>query len=835
MINSETTASFGYWVRRQRQALDLTQAILARQIGCATVTISKIERDERRPSRQMAELLAEKLTIPPAQRRQFLAMALGERAVDQMPLSNRPLAEPTHIEQHASSFILPSTVAPAIARPKEEADLVGLLTNPPTRLVTLVGAGGMGKTHLALQVAAQVAPHFKEGVVFVALETVTAAERVLTTVANTLGVIESSNTTLQDAVITVLSYTERLLILDNFEQVLAAAELVTVLLQACPRLKILVTSRESLQLRQEQIYSLPPMTAVTTHQRGGSHAAPSPAVQLFALRAQAVQPGFVLDETTTPTVAAICDLLDGLPLAIELAAARLMLFSLPSLLQELVEDDTAPLTLLQSPVRDRPQRQRSFRETIAWSYGLLSDTEQHFFRQLSVFTGGFTLEAAKAIVTTGSPGDLLAGQDLLTLLTSLVAKNLVVAKPQPDGTTRFSMLNLVGDFAAEMLAATEEEVVARQAHAEWYAAFAAKADAHLTGPEQVQWLDRLSTEAANLHEAIGWSITACEIEMALTFGAALFRFWRGRAYLTEGRYWLHQIVGLPRQLDIAALWATVLLNVSIAALLEGDYSKTEDTLMESITLARKSDHGPTLAHGLSYLGRIKYPRREYTAAKAHLEEAIQLSEERNYLEIHGLALTFLGQLYSHMGETEKALAFTQAGLKRFQRLGDYWGNSMAATKVANTLIQLRRYDEAKVYANYSLTQSQILRDTMAIALSLSTLAWLAIAQEQYDEARKLLKESLQIRWGLGDKHGAADNIAYLAKVALCCNQPDQAVILAKVAERAFQQMKTPPVRIDLKEIILAARNLLDEASSAAAAASGEVREMAELVNELLRQ
>ncbi len=534
MSTTDTTASFGYWLRRQRQALDLTQADLARRVGCATVTVSKMERDERRPSRQMAELLAEHLAVPEEQQVRFLDAALGERAVDVLPLTSQPVAAPeaTH---PAFQPPLPSSLAPSIPRTGDEERLLTLLENPAIRLVTLTGPGGVGKTHLSLRMAERAADGFRDGAVFVALDATRNPEQVLTTLAGTLGIRESAGQGLRESLLAALSLRRQLLILDNFEQVLDAAELVSALIQNSPHLKILVTSRERLGLSGEQLYPLKPL-ALPSEESPLNVLSQNPAVQLFALRARSVQLDFVLDDATAPTVAAICAAVDGLPLAIELAAARLSLFSLPSLLRELTGDEHSPLRLLRSQLRDAPQRHRSLTDAVHWSYELLTDDEQCLFRRLAVFVGSFSLDAAQVIANDGA--------DILEGVHSLVAKSLLAPRPQEDGSTRFAYLQTIRDAALALLDESGEARTIHLAHARWYAALAVESEDKVRSWEQLAWLARLKAEADNIHAAIGWSIDSGEYELALTFGESLLWFWWLGNQLGIGNYWVKRLLSL---------------------------------------------------------------------------------------------------------------------------------------------------------------------------------------------------------------------------------------------------------------------------------------------------
>ncbi len=508
---------------------------------------------------------------------------------------------------------LPAPLTSFVGREREAEVLVNLLRRADTRLVTLTGPGGVGKTRLALRVAEALAPEFADGAAVVPLATVLDVELVAPTLARVLRVRGVGDRPPVEHLVAALRDRRLLLVLDNFEHIVEAAPLVADLLAACPRLAVLATSREVLRLSGEHAFALNPL-ALPEAEADHESIAQAEAVRLFALRAQAARVDFALTETNTSTVAEICQRLDGLPLAIELAAARVAHLPPVVLLARL----DRRLPLLRGGARDLPARLRTMRDAIAWSYDLLDEGEQVLFRRLSVFVGGSTLEAAEAVA-----GDL--GIDVLEGVASLVGKSLL--RLEDEGSdVRYRMLETVREFGLEQLASSDEESVIRVAHAAFFLALAEAAEPCLMGPDEATWLERLATELPNVRAALAWTLEREDAEAALRLATDLFWFWYSRSDRREGERWLEAALaktggGATARADAliaAAILATVRNCTAAVALAE-----------EGLVIARAHGYASGSARALLALGIAAEWVGDFDRAVVVEEEALALLRELN--------------------------------------------------------------------------------------------------------------------------------------------------------------------------------------------------------------
>ncbi|HUS14947.1 MAG TPA: helix-turn-helix domain-containing protein, partial [Chloroflexia bacterium] len=516
--------SFSNWLKEQRRALGLTQRGLAERLGYSTETIVKIESGERRASREVAERLAACLDILPADRDAFVQFARTDQPPTSQLGSIDPVAPP-----------LPTPPNAFVGRAAELATIGTLLGSEDIRLLTFTGAPGIGKTRLALHVAAGLRSTFPQGVYFVPLATIVEPERVLPAIAVALDVRESGRRSLSDSLKNYLRDKRILLVLDNCEQVVAAGPLIADLLQAAPRLKVLATSRVRLRLYGEHELRIPPLRLPDRRRRPmAADVAQAEAVALFTARARAAQPTFAVTDENASAVADICRRLDGLPLALELAAARVRTLAPDTLVARLDTAAGSPLQVLTGGPQDLPARQRTMRAALAWSYDSLAPGTQAVFRHLGVFAGGAALPQIAAVTSAASGSQAPAAGEVLTnALTDLVDSNLL-KDAAPGSEIRFVMLETIREYALERLAAHGEAAAARAVHASTFLSLAEAAAPALQGPESNHWLDRLEREHDNLQVALAWA-TAAAGPVALRLAAALTPFWFRRGYLSAVR------------------------------------------------------------------------------------------------------------------------------------------------------------------------------------------------------------------------------------------------------------------------------------------------------------
>jgi predicted ATPase/class 3 adenylate cyclase len=672
----------------------------------------------------------------------------------------------------ASPNNLPSQLTSFVGRSKEIAEIKQLLSDG--RLLTLTGPGGTGKTRLALQTASEMLDRF-HSVFFVALAPITDPGLVASTIAQTLSVPETAGRSIVESLKEYLHSKSMLLVLDNFEQVISAAPLVSELLSVCGKLKILVTSREGLRITGERLYAVPPLALPDLKQLPALDTLSQyAAVQLFLQRAKMVKPDFTLTKEIAPIIAEICTRLDGLPLAIELAAARIKLLSPSAMLARLDVPRHSRLEFLTGGARDLPARQQTLRNAIAWSYDLLDEAEQKLFQRLSVFVGGCTVEAVEAVVRDTTL--------LLDQLESLLDKSLVREVEGHNREPRFVMLGMLREFGLDQLEASGEAETIRYCHAEFYLSLAEGAEASLERTEQIQWMDRMEQEHGNLRAALEWSKTAEGAgELCLQLASALGYFWEVHGHFSEGRERLSAILMMPSAQGRTAARTKLLARAAELAYRQSDYAATVEFAEECLEICRELSDRQGMASALIKLGNAATESGDYDAASDYLGEALMIWRERD--DPHGIAraLISLGWVSLRSGEYPLANALLEEALALSRELGDTRSMGFELSGLGEVALRQGDHTRATQLLEESLELRRQLGNKWGIGVSLGTLGLVALREEDWQRAVARLGESLEVRREIGDKGGCAWCLERLAETAAKQGNPEKAVRLLSAA------------------------------------------------------
>ena len=781
--------TFGAWLKQRRKEQGMPADHLAERIGCSTVTLLKIESGNRRPSRQIALLLADSFDIPNDEREAFVTFARTGPVVTSVGSPTAPwrIAHLRHVN-------LPAVLTSLVGREVEGRATREQLLNPRTRLLTLTGPPGIGKTRLALDVASEVGENFQDGVYFVDLSPIIDPDLVLEAVGRVLGLKEESGRPMEKAILDHVRDRRTLLVLDNFEQVLDAAPIVVRLLEGCPWLKVLATSREALHVRGEKHLPVPPLALPDLSDLPPAHALDKyPAVKLFTERAAEAEYDFALTTENAQDVAAICVSLEGLPLAIELAAARAR--QLPP--AEMRAALSGRLKLLTAGARDLPARQRTLRGAVEWSYNLLDEAEQRCFRRLGVFVGGYTVEAAKAV----AGADDRPAADTVKNLEMLLNKNLITR--HQGELRRFGMLETLREYALEQLAAQGEGEETRERHARYFLSFAQEGGEHYAGSEVVTWIRQVTTEYPNIREALAWFFEVPgrhgksgvavrqggdpytgeseerqkgarelgRVMLGADLCIALFPFWDAQHYLGEARDWytraaerIASFIERPGRSDAAdagqgasemvltpgksvqveTAWATMLTGAAAMAFYQSDYGAARINNEKALGIRRQIDDRSGIAASLNNLGIAAIDQGDYEAAVTYLSESLAISRE---LGVHrkicsalsnlGIAETRQGNLAEARLHLEESLALARQ-VEDLQRSSDALSNLGVIARLEGDYVGARRLlDEAGIIYRQ-------LEHKSGMVQVLIQLGFAARDENRYDESRSHFSAALAI-------------------------------------------------------------------------------------------
>jgi predicted ATPase/DNA-binding XRE family transcriptional regulator len=737
-MDSDPHRTFGDLLREHRLARGLTQEQVAERAGLSREAISLLERGGRRaPHRATIALLAKTLKLSEAERARLLATA---------PKQREQVAATTSVLQ-GPSLTLPTPLSSFIGREQEIIRVQELLL--ANRLVTLSGPGGIGKTRLALAVALSLLPRFADGAWLVELAALAEGELVPHATAAAIGVREVPGQPLLMTVAAALQAKHAVLVLDNCEHVIdASARLAGFLLGSCPDLRVLATSREALGIGGEVVWRVPSLAGPTRNQPLiPEHVLASDAARLFVERAQAADSGFALTSQNAPVVAQICWRLDGIPLALELAAARVRALMVERVAARL--DDQ--FRLLTAGSRTALPRQQTLRATIDWSHDLLTDAERLLFRRLAVFAGGCTLEAVEAI----GVGDGIASEDVLDLLSQLVGKSLLELDREGDAEW-YRLLETVRQYAYDRLVASGEAVAIRDRHRDWYAAFTEEATRGILGREQGVWLRRLDREYANVRAALGWAIERAAVTVALRLGPALTNYWQARGQYDEGREWLDRMLALPlgppseTPNEVSVARARALVNAGILHSTLGEFVSARALYEESLQLARAIGDWADAALALTRLAQASARHGDQQSVLAQFEDAVLLRRELG--DSWELALTlqeYGGTTLFVFNDAARASPLLAESIECFLRAGDRWSASWPLGMLGWADVQLRAPERARAELAESLAIAREVGDLTFLPVLLEYFAGLATAEDKPARAQRLVGAAKMLRTRFG--------------------------------------------------------------------------------------
>jgi predicted ATPase/DNA-binding XRE family transcriptional regulator len=813
---------FATLLRRHRVAAGLSQEALAERAGISVRGLSDLERGlSRAPRLHTLGRLADALGLE-ADGRRALAEASGYG-----PVEDRPTG--VAASRRVARRNLPGYLTGLLGREQDAVAIDQLLRRPDLRLLTLTGPGGVGKTRLAVQVAADVTDLYADGVVFVPLAPLRDAALVAAAIARAVGVGDTGDVPLVDSLAQALHPLRLLLVLDNCEHVLAAAPLVAELLVRCPTLTVLATSRTRLRVQGEHSYPVRPLvvpdaSAVTSPEAASAW----PAVALFVQRAQAAQPTFSLTAENVGPVVAICRRLDGLPLALELAAARAAVLPPAALLARLEQ----PIPVLCGGARDAPARHRALRDTIAWSHDLLSEDQQRVFRRLGVFAGGCTLAAAEQVCAdAGGEGSVL--DDVAALVEHSLLQPLAGAAGEP----RFGMLETIRAHALERLEASGELAEVRRRHAAAFLRLAEETEPHLVSPDQVHALGRLELELDNIRSALAWSAGAQgDAELGQRLVGSLAWYWYLGGLLQEGRTWAERLLARGAGGADTPGRARARLALGGVAAMQGDPTSACPALQESVALFRAQGDWPRLAKALTLLGLATTSLGEPAAALALYDECMTIARRARDPWLEAYLLTNQGAARDRLGDASTADELYRSSLELFSRLSDAWGSSIALRGLGKLAAARGDHPTARALYEESVAYFRKSGDAQGLPQALLGLGKATLRAGDGPQAEQIYREALA-RWQqLGIGAGVVRCLAGLAGAAAAQGRWERAARLYAAAAGQARVLGVSFAAADQAEhdrTVADLRARLGEPSFAAAWSAGQAMSLDQAIADAL--
>lgn len=795
----EPEVSFGAWLNRRRQTLDLTREQLARCAGCSVSALRKIEGDERRPSRQLAELLADCLQIPLDQRPAFLQVARGQLRVERLAAiapSTAPGLTPPQSPRH-----LPQPPTPLVGRETELAALARLLRDPQCRLLTLIGPGGIGKTRLAIEAASTQHRLFADGVCFVSLASLTSPQFIVPAIADALDFTFSGPADPQVQLLHCLRQKCLLLLLDNFEHLLEGSQILAKLLQHAARLKLLVTSRERLNLQGEWLFDLQGLPVPPPDQ--ADRAEEYSAVGLFVQSARRVQPDFIVKPEEQLTVSRICQLVEGMPLAIELAAAWLRLLSCAEIAREIERN----LDFLTGAIRDVPERHRSLRAVFDHSWNLLAIDERVVLGRLAVFQGGFEREAAAQIAGASLP-----------ILSALADKSLVRRKENG----RYDLHEMVRQYALAHLAdAPQQCEVVRDRHCEFYLALLRERETALKSAALREAMRELTDEIDNIRAAWAWAVESEKFELIGRSITSFGRLFELGGWLSDGIESMEPVVqalrARPGDGERQKVLGSVLAHQALLYFRWGQFDRALTLFDESLTFLRPFNNPALLTHSLVYSGIILHLNGEIIQAQFRLDEGLACARAVKDEWFAAYARLNQGYIASLLGRYDEGYEQMRASLDSMRAIGDSHALTLGLNFISPTVIELGRYEEAEAYLQESLALCAELGNRWGMGTAYRFLGLAALAQNKLPEAETLIHYSLDVFNELVRGWDVVRSLTYLAETKAAAGD-------SRAAWRIFGQALR--MALEVQAIPLALEALLGLAYLQAQA--GQVKQAIEL-------